>query len=234
MAQHYILDTTMTCDHKLYAGGQWVNDTRQRCPACGMFLESSEPPVIEVALNHLGRHGFTEHLWNSHSLPIFRQDLVELWQKSRLTGFTTKPVRIVGWYERPRKPLPEDIPTYYRIVATSKVRLSQPKAETDECSLCGFVQYAFPNSGRLLNGMSIDPFTWDGSDLFDLPGYVFLFCSWRLAEVTLSGGFNRHIAFVRISDWEAWDEFDVKRWTPKKYDEHLEQFLKRHPEQLSQ
>lgn len=233
MSQHYVLDTTMACDHRLYGGGQWVNDVRQRCPACGAFIEDSEPPVIEIALNHLGRHGFAEHLWNSHSLPILRQDIVGLWQKSRLTGFAMKPVRIVGWYKSPRKPLPEDIPTYYRIIATSKVRLNQPNAETDACSMCGFVQYAFPNSGRLLNGMSIDPSTWDGSDLCALTGYVYLFCSRRVAEITLSGGFNKQIAFVRISDWEAWDEFDVKKWNPKRYYEHIEKFLVRHPEQLS-
>ena len=122
----YVFETTSASDSRLYAGGQWVNDKQQRCSSCGFFIHSSEQSEIEIALNHLGRHGFAEYLWNSHSLPIFREDLVELWQSQCLTGFQLKPVRIVGWYGSPSKPLPQVIPRYFWLTPTSQVCLIDP------------------------------------------------------------------------------------------------------------
>lgn len=230
--QFYVLDH-MIEDWRLYAGGQFVNDTSERCPVCKVFTESSEPPEIEIALNHLGRHGFVEELWNSHSLPIFRYDLVDLWQHTGLTGFTVKPIRIVGWYEKRRRLLPEGIPTYYRLVTTSKARLNEPPPVSGPCPACGYIEYAFPKIGtHLPNGLRIDLASWDGSDFFGLAQYNFVFCTRRAAEITLRAGYNRHICFVRVEDHGRWEEFNVREWTPKEYRKYLESFRIRQVEDL--
>lgn len=231
--QFYVVDTLHACAHRLYAGGQCVNIRRQRCPVCGVFTETSEPPEIEIGLNHLGRRGFVEHLWNSHSLPIFRQDLIDLWQGAGLTGFELKPVHIVGWYEKPKKPLPEDISTYYRLVTTSRVRLTEPPPLGDPCPGCGFIQYAFPKLGtHLPNGMSIDPVSWDGSDFFGLVHHALIFCTRRAAATTLEAGYNKHVAFVRVQDWSRWEEFDFREWTPEAHWQHVQSFLIRQAKDL--
>lgn len=233
MEQFYVLDDIDASDYRSHAGGQWMNDTRERCLSCSVFSEASEPREIEIALNHLGRCGFTEHLWNSHSLPIFRQDLIELWRSRGLTGFGVKPVRIVGWYNKPRKPLPEDIPTYYRLTTTSKARLSTPAPLGGPCPNCDFVKYAFAEVGtHLPNGLAVDPTSWDGADFFGLAQYEFVFCTWRAAEITLEARYNRHIAFVRVEDYGRWEEVDVRKWTPRAYHEHIESFLIRRAQDL--
>jgi hypothetical protein len=230
-AEFYVLDTTDAAAYRLYAGGQCVNCTLQRCRPCGVLTETPEPPEIEIALNHLGRQGFTEHLWGFY--PMFRQDLIELWRNTGLTGFETRPVHIVGWHESPRKPLPTKIPTYHRLITTSRVRLTEPKVMKGPCPVCGFIEYKFPKTGtHLRNGLRADPSSWDGSDFFGLLHYDFVFCTRRVAEVTLKARHNRHIAFVRMENWERWDEFDVRKWTPKAYQEHIESFLIRKLEDL--
>ena len=233
MEQFYVLDKTYASDHRLYAGGQMVNDTSQRCHACNVFTETSEPPQIEIALNHLGRQGFAEYLWNSHSLPLFRQDLIERWRGAGLTGFELKPVHIVGWYDRRKKPLPKNIPTYYRLVTTSKVQLIESSPLGNPCPECGFTQYAFPKLGTYLpNGISVDLGGWDGSDFFGPAHYVFVFCTRRAAAITLEAGYNKHIAFVRAEDWSRWGDFNVREWTPKAHEQHVESFLIRRIEDL--
>lgn len=233
MEQQFYKFDNYPCDLRLYAGGQFVNDTSQRCLVCGVFTETSEPSEIEIGLNHLGRHGFAEHLWNSHSLPIFRQDLIERWQGAGLTGFELKPVRIVRWYEKPRKPLPENIPTYYRLVTTSKARLIEPPPLGDPCPECGFVQYAFPEVGtHLPNGLCIDPASWDGVDFFGLMHYNYVFCTRRAAATTLEAGYNKHIAFVRVEDYGRWEEYDFRTWTPEAHWQHVQSFLIRRVEDL--
>jgi len=231
--QFYVLDTTEACDTRLFAGGQWVNDTRQRCPVCGVLVET-EPSEIAIALNHLGKHGFAEHLWNSHSLPIFRQDLIELWQTKGLSGFVIRPVRIVGWYRNLKKPLPKNLPSYYRLVARGKVRLNVPTPLGTVCPRCGFAGYAFPKlRTRLTNGIRIDPTSWDGSDFFGLAQYVFVFCTRRVAETTLQAGYSRHIVFIRTQDFLRWEEFDMRKgWTPEKHRQYVESFLIRRIEDL--
>ena len=224
----YVLDHG--CSHRLYAGGQRVNYNKQRCPVCNVFPETLEPPEIEIALNHLGRHRFAEHLWHHN---IFREDLTELWRNTGLTGFRTKPVHIVGWYEKPEKPLPEGMPTYYELVTTSKVRLIEPPPRGAPCPRCGFIEYDFPKLGiYLANGMRVDPTSWDGSDFFGLAHYEFILCSYRAAAVTLEAGYNKHIAFVRAEDWARWGDFDYRKWTPKAYGQHMESFLIRRVENL--
>ena len=117
--EFYMIDTIDAAPARLYAGGQFINDTSQRCPLCGVFIETTYPRQVKIALNHVGRRGFVEHLWNSHSLPLFRRDVLGLWHKAGFTGFETMPVRIVGWYNQSRKLLPQTIPVYRRVVATS-------------------------------------------------------------------------------------------------------------------
>ncbi|MGC8947613.1 MAG: hypothetical protein ACP5N6_15860 [Anaerolineae bacterium] len=232
MEQFYEIEYP-AADIRLYAGGQWVNDTREPCPACGAFLEATEPPEIEIQLNHLGRRGFVEYLWNSHTAPIFRADLIALWQEAGLTGFRIKPVRITGWYEHPRKPLPENIPTYYWLTTTSKARLTEPPPVEGPCPVCGSIEYAFPKiSTHLPNGLRIDPASWDGADFFGLVGYKFVFCTRRVAEITLKAGYNRHLTFVRVEDYLRWPKFNVREWTPKAYEEYVERFLIRRVEDL--
>jgi hypothetical protein len=166
-------------------------------------------------------------------LPIFRHDLIELWRRKGLGGLEIKPVRIGGWYNNPRKSLPEGFPTYARLVTTSKVRLSEPPPLTDPCPVCGFVKYAFPKIGNQLpNGVQVDPASWDGSDFCGLVNYVFVFCTRRVAEVTLDAGYNLHTAFVRAENWGRWEEFDVRKWTSKAWLEYQESFLIRHAEDL--
>src|SRR6266498_291744 len=156
---------TYATSHRLYAGGQWVNDSRSKCSGCDVFDESSEPKVIQIALNHLGRRGFVEQVWNSHSLPIIREDLIDLWQQNHLTGLDTKPVSIVGWFEGHRRLLPRSIPNYFRLITTSKVRLITPKPRGSPCRRCGFVEYDFPKTGtHLRNGIQIDQASWDEAD----------------------------------------------------------------------
>lgn len=230
----YVFETTSASDSRLYAGGQWVNDKQQRCSSCGFFIHSSEQSEIEIALNHLGRHGFAEYLWNSHSLPIFREDLVELWQSQCLTGFQLKPVRIVGWYGSPSKPLPQVIPRYFWLTPTSQVCLIDPAPLGGPCMTCGSLKYGFPRLGNhLLRGLVIDPQSWDGADFFGLRNYVFLFCTRRVAEITLGAGYSRHIAFVRATDYQRWEDFNTAKWrTSKAYAEYIENFLIRRAEAL--
>jgi len=227
MQQFYVLDTIEANDLRLFAGGQWVNDTRERCPACGAFRDDTEPPEIQIALNHIGRRGFAEFLWNSHGLPLFRQDLVDCWREARLTGFELRPVHIIGWYDSPRRSLAPVIPAYWRLIPVSKVQLSEPPPVEGQCSVCGFVKYAFPELGsHLPHGIRIDRQTWDGSDFCGIAGYgAFLFCSRRAAEVSLGTGPSRHIAFVSEGDYRRWDEFNIREWTTKTYQEYVEDFL---------
>ena len=233
MSTFYVLDKIYAGNTKRYAGGQWVNNTGSRCQGCGIWIPETEPDEIKSALNHLGRDGFVEYLWNSHGLPIFREDLVEVWQQAGLTGFRCKPVRVVGWDDRPKRPLPMGIPTYYRLVLASYVRLREPRPGTSACSCCGFVRYSFPKtSARLESGIAIDDNTWDGADFMGLYGYEFVFCARRAAQVTLEAGYNRHIAFVRQEDWDRWEEFRVDTWKPKDYDQYIESFLIRDPTRL--
>ena len=233
MEQFYELEHIGVADSRLYAGGQWCNDTRQRCSTCNGFMEITEPNEVRIELNHLGQRGFVEYLWNSHSGPIFRADLVSLWQLAGLTGFDLKPVRIVGWRGKPRKSLPDNIPIYYWLKTISKARLAEPPPVEAPCSDCGAIRYGFPSLGtHLSNGMRIEPGSWDGADFFGLQDYYFVFCTRRAAEITLAAGYNRHIAFVRVENHGRWQEFNIRDWTPKAYSEYMETFLIRRVQDL--
>jgi hypothetical protein len=233
MPNFYRLDTILASNLNTFAGGQWVNDTRSRCENCGLFDRSTEPNVIEIELNYLGKNGFADFLWNSHGLPLFRDDLLQIWQDAGLTGFQTKPVSIVGWYGHPDKSLPENLPRYYRVFTVNHVRLSEPPPKGKPCKSCGSIKYAFPESGvHFAKGMAVDASTWKGADVFGVLGYEFLLCTHRAAEITLNAGYNKRIAFVKLDDWGRWDEFDIKKWTSATYRKYLERFLIRKPNEL--
>lgn len=139
-------------------------------------------------------------------------------------------MRIVGWYGRPRKPLPESIPSYYRVLTTSKVRLLEPPPKEEEpCPGCHRVWYAFPlDLTPLPHGIMVDESSWDGADFFGVRGYVFLFCTRRAAEVTLRAGYNRYISFIRLSDYKRWGPLN----SCPNYREYIEQFLIRKVKEL--
>lgn len=232
MTQFYVLDTIEASDHRYSASGHWVNDERIACPVCNTWIEASEPPEIHIALTHLGRNGFTEYLFAS-MLPIFRQDLISLWQSNGFVGFEIKPVKIVGWYGKPKKPLPENIPTYWRVVVTSRVRMVYPRF-IGICPHCGGYKHDFGKPHTVLQlpeSMKVDESSWDGSDIFGVHSSDIL-CTRRVAETTLRAGYNKRIAFVRLEDYWRWEEFDVQKWEIKAYLKYVESFLIRKPEDL--
>ena len=233
MSEFYKLDTVLASNYRLFAGGQWINDSRRPCYGCGVLDEVTEPSTIEIALNHLGRRGFVEQLWNSHSLHILRQDLINVWVSNGLTGFEVKPVAIVGWFGKPSRDLPKHIPSYARLVTRSKVRLVDPPPRSVTCPECGFTEYAFPKIGvHLPNGIRLDETSWDGADIFGVRNYEFVFFSRRAAELTLRSGFSQTISFVRLENWGRWQEFDIRKWDVKGYRKYLGRFLIRKPEDL--
>ena len=170
----YVLDTIYASNIRFFAGGQIISESEARCPVCHSLISSSGTKTIKVALNHLGKQGFAEYLWNSHSLPLFRADLINLWQGAGLSGFRTEPVEIIGWFGSGNQPSLESIPNYYSLITTSYVQLVEPLPE-DECKQCGFIRYSFTRIGNHLpNGLRINLRTWDGADFFGLIGYPFL------------------------------------------------------------
>ena len=230
--QFYILNIYLGSNIRLYAGGQDMIHPIIRCPACNSRIDDEGPSETHIALDHIGRQGFTEHLWSG--VPIFRADLVALWRSAGLTGFAVKKVKIVTWHNRPRRPVPENIPEYLHLVTTSKVRLLEPPPIESPCPQCGFVKYAFPRTTdiHLDHGIRIDLSSWDGSDFFSTAGYGFVFCTRRVAEVTLNAGFNKRIVFIKVDDYDRWEEFDYDKWTLIAYHEYREQFLIRRVEDL--
>ncbi len=225
----YVFNMNYAAYHKYYAGGQAIN-SGGRCQSCNV-LKNPENPV-EISLNHLGIRGFVEYLWNSHGLKIFRQDLVELWKGNDFSGYEVDSIKIVGWYEKPKKELPEQIPSYFRLTPTSWVRLLEPESLTSPCPVCGFVNYDFPNSDPLPNGIQVDLATWDGSDFFGMKGYVHLFCTRPVVEATLEAGYSKHIAFNRLKDYASWENYHHERWTFEDHEEYLESFLIRSVDDL--
>lgn len=213
-------------DIRLYAGGQAVNVDLIECEHCGRNYWHV-PDVVEVQLDHLGKRGFVESLWNSGLLRIFREDLFELWKRRGLSGLERKPVKIASWSRKPNKPLPPSIPKYYVLTPQNRVRLNRPILTGPICPVCGIGDYAFPRLGsHLVSGIEIDQTQWDGSDFFGLAGYTLLFCSRRAAELTLASGFNRHIVFIKPEDYHRWEDFDVRKgWTAKAHEQHVESFL---------
>jgi rubredoxin len=225
--QFYVIESqSLASNIRTYAGGQWVNSPGIRCPACKVLKEDMGPEEIQIELNYLGRKGFVEVLWNSHLLPIFRQDVIEMWQLAGFTGFEIKPVRIVGWRGK-KGPLPDAIPQYYRLVVTSRAALLSPPT-LYVCPVCGFRKYDFEQ--RI--GIQVDTSLWDGSDFLELRYYRIVLCTRRVVEATLQAGYGKHIAFVRAEEWDTWEQFNTREWDPKDWQKMIEGFLIRKVEEL--
>jgi hypothetical protein len=221
-----VLQIPYASDPRQYAGGQWQNDVRSRCPKCGLWLDSTMPSHIIIRVDYLGRQGFTEYLWNSHSLPIFREDLVAHMQRNRFTGFVTYPVVLdlqkIPDSHRKRK----EAPTYFLLAPKSYVELEVPEPYSPRCTECQLVQYKFPKIGSHLNhGIRVRSGSWDGADMCKVPSYGIEFMSVRAAVSMLDSGYAKHFCFVRPGDYCRWEEFDVRRWTSNSYKKHIESFL---------
>jgi hypothetical protein len=229
----YVLDIINNQNHRLFAGGQYINDIH-RCPSCGTFLDiNGKQKRNEIEIDHLGKLGFSVYLWNSYSLPLFRTDLIEAWQASDITGYITEAVEIIGWHGKHQKPLPSNIPEYRRIMPTSLVELIEPIRTTKSCPACGFVHYGFPEVGTYLpRGIHINMVSWNGSDINKLIGYNYIFCTKKVAQVTLASGFGRYIGFVKVENWGKWEEYDIKKWNPSEYQSYLNSFVIRNIEEL--
>lgn len=233
MSRFYVVTgMSLAADTRLYAGGQAVNVDLAQCEHCGRKYWHV-PDVVEVQLDHLGKRGFVEYLWNSNLQPIFREDLFELWERHGLTGLGRKPVTIAAWYGKPNKPLPPSIPKYHVLTPQSTVRLNRPSLKRATCPVCGIGDYDFPLFKPLASGIEIDEASWDGSDFFGLAGYRHLYCSRRAAEVTLASGLNRHFVFIKPEDYLRWEDFDIRKgWTAKAHDQYVEGFLIRNIKDL--
>ena len=227
MPEFYVVGVmSLAADIRLYAGGQATNVDLVECEHCGRN-NWHVPDTVEVQLDHLGKRGFVESLWNSGLLRIFREDLLELWERRGLSGLERKPVKIASWSRKPNKPLPPSIPKYYVLTPQNRVRLNRPILTGPICPVCGIGDYDFPRLGaHLASGIQIDGTSWDGSDFFGLPGYAHVYCSRRAAEITLAGGFNRHIVFMKQGDFHRWEDIDIRKgWTAKAYEQYVESIL---------
>ncbi len=213
-----------------YAGGQWVNwpaDKSAVCPHCNVPKPEAQPSEYHIKLNYLGRKGFIEVLWNSHGLPIFRSDVINLWRSSGFTGFETRPVHVTGWWNK-KRPLPKNIPQYYRLIVTGRATLLSPPTKS-VCPVCGFRHYDF--SHRV--GIRVDESSWDSSDIFAPYGYDFVLCTQQVAEVTLQADY-KHIVFVRSELWDTWEEFDVTKWDIKEWRKMYDTYFIRDIDDLKQ
>ena len=226
MSNFYVIDTVHAADKRLFAGGQVLNDNFGKCAKCGSRRLPEQGSFL-VSLDHLGRRGFVEHLWNSDGLPVFREDLFALWKSHGLSGYDRWPVTITSSHMKTGRGSPISAPNYYVLVAAATVILTMPPRREPPCDECGAATYAFPPVGsHLPHGIQIDESSWDGSDFFSVAGYNFLFCSRRAAEVTLMNSPGRHITFIRHENYRRWEDFDVRKgWTAKAYEQHVEGFL---------
>jgi len=208
--QFYVMELIYNRNHNTIAGGIWVNPPSydNKCPVCGKAV-LEWPDEIEIELERVGRAGFVEVLYNG-PLAIFRQDVIDLWQSSGFTGFTTRPVRITGWRKgkgREKRPFPSEIPQYRQLVMTSEVALKQPPL-LYRCPACGYTQYDFDQK----TGLYVDISTWDGSDIFGIGRPAIPLCTREVAEVTLRAGFGKSIPFVRAEKWDTWEDYNVQNW----------------------
>jgi hypothetical protein len=226
----YVLDIIHPSDYKLFAGGQVLAGDEKRCPICKSWLFVEEEGNIEIALNYLGKRGFCEYLWNSSLLPIFCEDLINHWLVAGLTGFTTKPVQIVGWNMMSKRTKPVNSPNYKCLIPTSNVKLIEPLPITERCSQCGFIEYNFPKVGSYLpKGIQINQDNLGGTDFFGLIGYNLIFCSEKVLKVTLPKLYKQ-IAFVKIENWCKWESYNPRKWTLKEYKNYRDKFIIRRPE----
>lgn len=225
----FVIDMANGPSRQLFAGGQYQGAYKV-CPFCGVSQRSS---LHEIKLDHIGKLGFAVHLWNSHSLPIFRKELIDLWQEKGFSGYYTEAVNIIEGKENRERFKQSDLPEYRLLKPISMVRLLTPVPVKGPCSVCGFVQYDFPETGSQLEyGIDIQPASWDGSDVNGVKFYNLVICTRIVAETTLEAGFGKFISFVRIENWQKWENYDVEKWSPKEYEKYVNSFLIRTREDL--
>jgi len=230
--QFYVMELIYNRNHNTIAGGIWVNPPSydNKCPVCGKAV-LEWPDEIEIELERVGRAGFVEVLYNG-PLAIFRQDVIDLWQSSGFTGFTTRSVRITGWRKgkgREKRPFPAEIPQYRQLVVTSKVALKQPPL-LYRCPACGHKKYDFDRK----TGLHVDVSTWDGSSIFGTDGSTHILCVREVAEVTLRAGLGKSIPFVRADMYGTWENYNAQKWKHSvgAYNRMLEQYIIRRVEDL--
>jgi hypothetical protein len=109
-----------------------------------------------------------------HAEYIITEQVANLFQASRLTGYELRPVRVTAVMRGDKNIV--NLPKLWELKITgwagfaskeSGIRLEQ------QCSSCGYAHYSPPKDpGRI-----VDPRQWDGSDFFivwPMPGFVFV------------------------------------------------------------
>jgi hypothetical protein len=228
--QFYEMELVLNRNEFTIAGGIWVNPPSydNECPVCGKpVLEW--PDEIEIELKRVGGAGFVEVL-PAGPLAIFRQDVIDLWRSAGFTGFTTRPVRILGFVKgKRRRALPAEIPQYQQLVPISKVALKK-RPLVIRCPACGYTEY----DSRQKTGLHVDVSTWDGSSIFGTDGTAHILCVREVAEVTLQAGLGKSIPFVRAEEWNTWEDYNVRNWGDDidRYWKMREQYIIRRVEDL--
>lgn len=175
----------------------WWYGPVPRCETCGRKRHELAED-IRLSIYSIGRHGFVEALWNDESLPVFREDVIDLWLSRGLTGFYIRPVQIIGWAKKKASP-PRDMPRYYALFVTGRADFSSGTV-IKSCDACGFKWW----DEIAWHTMYVDPLSWDGSDFFSVSnGDVLQLCTSRVARSIFQAGF-RQIAFVRAQERESW------------------------------
>lgn len=223
----YILDHGNGKNSKYFAGGQYYSRERKKCPRCNAFLELHRDNLqVDIQLNHLGRLGFAPFLWNSHSLTIIREDVLNVWKDSGVTGFELGNVSIKSWYENESKLLPFNIPVYKLVIPINKVKLLEPPVNGDPCPICGYQKYKFPQEGiRLSRGLQIQNENWNGSDVIGIDRYGYILYTEKVVIATLKAGFGDYLPFVKADKFLTWKEYNYQKWKPKEYAQYIEGFL---------
>jgi hypothetical protein len=225
----YVMAIILGREEHTAAGGRWVNPpTYVRCQACQRPV-LAPPETVEIELERVGRAGFVEVLY-AFPAKLFRNDVIAAWRASGFTGFSVRPVQIVGWAKgKEKRSLPDDIPTYWQLVLDSKAALGSPPV-IERCDACGFVQYADPGT----SGLHVDASTWDGSSIFGIHGMDHVLCVREVAEVTLRSGFGKSIPFVSAELYRSWGPFSVAEWGDdvKAYNQSVEGCLIRRVKDL--
>ena len=225
--QFYVVELVYNRHEATIAGGLWVNAPRYFCLECGAWRpEKGSPHEIEITLERVGRAGFVEVLRNLE-LPLFRQDVIDLWQSAGFTGFDARTVRILGFTKKRKgRSLPKEMPQYYQLVLMSEVTLEAPPL-LYRCPICGYKKYDFDRTG-----LRVDISTWDGSSIFGIGYPKIVLCTRDVADATLRAGYGKSIPFVHAEEWGAWERFNVHRWDAKEWKKMLEGYLIRRVEDL--
>ncbi len=193
-------------DSKNRVSGYWLNQQYDRSPRCNTPLGRIETGQRVYSIVPGLKLGYYAELMRAYPAPLYRQDVVTLWQASGFTGFEAEAVRLdcQGHDIARYSPLPR----YYHLQVTGRAEVSAPPVVI-ECEECGARRYNLNACKQV--GIRIKPGSWDGSDMFLLsrPYETIPIVSHRLAHATLAAGFNQAITFVRAERWRHWEPFDA-------------------------